>query len=664
MKNRPNHALRLILLATALIVAGPTVAPRDAEAQIIPRSLEIDVGGGYYWFLSNLENLHSSPIVGGSIGVNFFEFVGFEANFDYTRTYTWHGHRLGDYFTSHYDLIVHTTPWRVIPYFAVGVGFQNYSIREEFRNDTPLDDENKWRDPYAPYEGREGFGDVSYRAKDIDLIIDVGAGIKFLLHERVGLRIDFRYLPSFGDNSDSGDDIPYWDDNDNLQYEDRFHHLKLRGSVFFLLGGGPGKDTDRDGIPDREDDCAADPEDKDDFQDEDGCPDLDNDADDVLDKVDQCPNVSEDRDGWRDADGCPDLDNDGDGLQDSEDSCPNKAEDGDGFEDEDGCPDLDNDGDGIPDARDSCPGEAEDDDGFRDDDGCPEPDNDGDGVADPLDLCPNAPEEVNGIDDEDGCPERDADGDGVYDGRDQCPEEAEDLDGFEDKDGCPDVDNDVDGIPDSRDMCPMDAEDADGHEDGDGCPDRDNDEDGLLDVNDTCPDKAEDDDGFEDKDGCPDYDNDQDGVLDGEDGCPVNAEVINGFEDSDGCPDEIPEELKKFTGVIPDIKFKVNSDELLPSSYPTLDRAADVLIRYDGVRIEIQGHASSEGDDSYNLELSDRRAASVMRYLAGRGVDRSRLQSRGYGSTVPVATNRTEEGRSQNRRVEFRIVARGGLTAD
>jgi outer membrane protein OmpA-like peptidoglycan-associated protein len=53
-----------------------------------------------------------------------------------------------------------------------------------------------------------------------------------------------------------------------------------------------------------------------------------------------------------------------------------------------------------------------------------------------------------------------------------------------------------------------------------------------------------------------------------------------------------------------------------------------------------------------------------MRYLAGRGVDRSRLQSRGYGSAVPVATNRTEEGRAQNRRVEFRIVQRGGLTAD
>ena len=310
----------------------------------------------------------------------------------------------------------------------------------------------------------------------------------------------------------------------------------------------------------------------------------------------------------------------------------------------------------IDDETDRCPDEPEDQDQFQDEDGCPEPDNDGDGIPDSADLCPNAAEELNGIDDNDGCPEQDSDGDGVYDDRDQCPDKQEDLDGYEDNDGCPDEDNDADGISDKLDACPNDPEDGDGWEDGDGCPDFDNDEDGLPDATDTCPNKEEDEDGFEDMDGCPDLDNDQDGVLDLDDRCPNHPETINGFEDEDGCPDEIPEELKKFTGVIPNIGFKLNSDELLSSSFPTLDQAARVLQEYSGVRLEIQGHASSEGDDDYNQELSQRRAESVRRYLIGRGVENWRLSAVGYGELQPISTNKTESGRSDNRRVEFHLV--------
>ena len=173
---------------------------------------------------------------------------------------------------------------------------------------------------------------------------------------------------------------------------------------------------------------------------------------------------------------------------------------------------------------------------------------------------------------------------------------------------------------------------------------------------DECPNKTEDDDGFEDKDGCPDFDNDQDGFVDGADECPNHAETINGFQDKDGCPDEIPEDLKRFTGVIPDIQFKQASDELLPSSFPTLNQAARTLMEYPEVRLEIQGHASAEGDDSYNLELSQRRADSVRRYLVAKGLDAKRLIAVGYGETVPAATNRNESGRSINRRVEFHIL--------
>jgi outer membrane protein OmpA-like peptidoglycan-associated protein len=131
----------------------------------------------------------------------------------------------------------------------------------------------------------------------------------------------------------------------------------------------------------------------------------DRDGDGIPDDVDRCPDEPEDKDGFQDEDGCLDPDNDGDGIPDAKDKCPNEAEDKDGFQDEDGCPDPDNDGDGIPDAIDKCPNDPEDKDGFEDEDGCPDLDNDGDGFPDAVDKCPNDPETVNGFEDEDGCPD-------------------------------------------------------------------------------------------------------------------------------------------------------------------------------------------------------------------------------------------------------------------
>jgi outer membrane protein OmpA-like peptidoglycan-associated protein len=131
----------------------------------------------------------------------------------------------------------------------------------------------------------------------------------------------------------------------------------------------------------------------------------DKDGDGIPDAVDSCVDEPEDKDGFQDEDGCPDPDNDGDGIPDVTDKCPNDPEDKDGFQDEDGCPDRDNDNDGIPDAADRCPNDPEDKDGFQDEDGCPDPDNDGDGIPDATDKCPNDPETVNGFEDEDGCPD-------------------------------------------------------------------------------------------------------------------------------------------------------------------------------------------------------------------------------------------------------------------
>jgi outer membrane protein OmpA-like peptidoglycan-associated protein len=133
----------------------------------------------------------------------------------------------------------------------------------------------------------------------------------------------------------------------------------------------------------------------------------DRDGDGILDRDDRCPDVPEDKDGFEDADGCPDPDNDQDGVPDAVDHCPLEKEDRDGFEDEDGCREIDNDKDGIIDENDKCPNDAEDIDDFEDADGCPDPDNDQDGIPDKIDLCPYEPETKNGYADDDGCPDED-----------------------------------------------------------------------------------------------------------------------------------------------------------------------------------------------------------------------------------------------------------------
>jgi hypothetical protein len=178
--------------------------------------------------------------------------------------------------------------------------------------------------------------------------------------------------------------------------------------------GFGGRDRDGDGVPDRRDACPDDPEDRDGFQDDDGCPDRDNDGDGIPDNLDGAPMDPEDIDGWFDHDGVPDPDNDGDGIPDGRDECPDEAEDFDGHRDLDGCPEefVDTDGDGIADEDDLCPNSPEDFDGFRDGDGCPEPDNDLDGVDDVDDECPDEPEDYDGDRDEDGCPDGDEAGGG------------------------------------------------------------------------------------------------------------------------------------------------------------------------------------------------------------------------------------------------------------
>jgi len=285
-------------------------------------------------------------------------------------------------------------------------------------------------------------------------------------------------------------------------------------------------------------------------------------------------------------------------------------------------------------------------------------DTDGDGILGDADKCPQAPEDRDGFEDSDGCPEGDNDKDGVPDDKDKCVDTPEDIDEFQDDDGCPDTDNDGDGIPDASDRCPDKAEDKDGFDDHDGCPELDNDVDGVLDADDKWPDKKEDKDGFEDADGCPDPDNDGDGILDSSDICPDIPEVINDFKDEDGCPDDMKAVVVGDAIVILDkVFFRTGKATILKKSYSLLNAVAQTLQDNPQIKlVEVQGHTDSDGKDDYNLDLSNRRAASVMNYLTAYGVDKARLQSKGYGETTPIETNDTDAGKAKNRRVEFKIL--------
>ena len=102
------------------------------------------------------------------------------------------------------------------------------------------------------------------------------------------------------------------------------------------------------------------------------------------------------------------------------------------------------------------------------------------------------------------------------------------------------------------------------------------------------------------------------------------------------------------------IQFAHDEDRILPTSTDTLDRAAEILqTHYDDARIDIIGHTDSDGSVEYNLDLSRRRAESVKRYLIARGIEAERINTRGAGPLVPVASNDSVSGRAQNRRIEF-----------
>lgn len=160
---------------------------------------------------------------------------------------------------------------------------------------------------------------------------------------------------------------------------------------------------------------------------------------------------------------------------------------------------------------------------------------------------------------------------------------------------------------------------------------------------------------------CPTLpDRDGDGIPDAYDLCPDEA----GPAQNAGCP--LPEPEQKSVAVEADhieiqapVNFAFNSDQLDPSSYAILDEVAEVFRNHPEIElVQVEGHTDDRGNASYNLRLSQRRATTVVRYLSSKGVELERLIPRGYGATQPIASNDTEEGRNQNRRVVFTILRR------
>jgi outer membrane protein OmpA-like peptidoglycan-associated protein len=211
-----------------------------------------------------------------------------------------------------------------------------------------------------------------YLGSDTDFPIHVGAGARLYATSSIAVRADVRFLRGPSEQAPHTLNASYGEFMIGLSWSPHAIARNLDVPHHEELIVDQQKDSDGDGIPDAQDKCPNEPEDKDGFEDTDGCPDPDNDGDGIPDTVDKCPLDPEDKDGFQDDDGCPDPDNDFDGIPDARDKCPNEPEDQDGFQDTDGCPDLDNDNDGIPDAQDKCPTDPETINGNQDDDGCPD----------------------------------------------------------------------------------------------------------------------------------------------------------------------------------------------------------------------------------------------------------------------------------------------------
>jgi OOP family OmpA-OmpF porin len=142
-------------------------------------------------------------------------------------------------------------------------------------------------------------------------------------------------------------------------------------------------------------------------------------------------------------------------------------------------------------------------------------------------------------------------------------------------------------------------------------------------------------------------DNDQDGVINDQDGCPDT--LANLKVDNRGCS-------IVFDRSFPEVNFEFNSTKLTTNAQRILDEVAYELKKVPDQRVEVQAHTDAIGSDFYNIWLSNKRAESIVSYLVLHGIAEAKLIPKGYGETMPVASNSTDSGRAQNRRAEFKLV--------
>ena len=230
--------------------------------------------------------------------------------------------------------------------------------------------------------------------------------------------------------------------------------------------------------------------------------------------------------------------------------------------------------------------------------------------------------------------EKDTDGDGILDKNDKCPDVA----GLPKYDGCPVPDTDGDGINDENDKCPT----VKGLAKYNGCPVPDRDRDGINDEEDKCPDVP----GVARYQGCPIPDRDKDGINDEEDKCPDEAGLKSNF----GCP-EIQSQL---TELAKNVYFPTGGAIVTFKAYKPLTTVVNLLKKYPGASLSIEGYTDNTGKAAANKKLSQKRADGIKDYMIKQGIEAGRLTATGFGPEQPIASNKTEEGRAKNRRVEMK----------
>jgi outer membrane protein OmpA-like peptidoglycan-associated protein len=255
----------------------------------------------------------------------------------------------------------------------------------------------------------------------------------------------------------------------------------------------------------------------------------------------------------------------------------------------------------------------------------------------------------------------DRDKDGILDEDDACPDEPGVKSDDPKKHGCPlPADRDKDGILDVDDACPDEAGVASDDPKKHGCPRLDSDKDGVFDDEDACVNEP----GVKTTDpltnGCPlPKDTDKDTIIDPEDACPEVPGPKNEDRKKNGCPAARVE--KGQIRILERVEFENNSAKIRPESDTILQAVLTVMKEHpEFTKLSVEGHTDNRGAAGHNLDLSRRRAASVMKWLTDHGIDKARLSSKGLGMQKPIDDNSTDAGRQNNRRVEFHILEKDG----